>query len=99
MAKFAMLTRVDSDAVQSPDSLKSLESEVVERIRSDCPDVRWIQNLAVLGPCDHLDIFEAPDIDEALKVAAIIRSVGHARTEIWAAKDWAGYKELLAETT
>jgi hypothetical protein len=32
---------------------------------------------------DYLNVFTAPDIEMAMKVAAIIRTFGHARTEIW----------------
>ena len=42
-----------------------------------------------------LDIFEAPDIEAATKVATIIRTFGHARTEIWAATEWDRFTEIV----
>jgi hypothetical protein len=41
-----------------------------------------------------VDIFQAPDIESATKVATIIRTFGHAHTETWAATDWQRFKEI-----
>lgn len=95
MAEFVMLTRLSSIVIQSPKSLEELEKKVMDRIRSQCPKVEWIHNYAVLGPYDYLDVFRAPDGGEAFKVAAIIRSFGHAHTEIWAVTEWSAFKKLI----
>ncbi|MCF8062280.1 MAG: GYD domain-containing protein [Deltaproteobacteria bacterium] len=92
---FVLLTRLSPDAVQSPRSLEELEKKVMTRIREQCPDVEWVQNLAVLGPYDYLDVLRAPDQETAFRVATIIRSFGHAKTEVWGATDWSDYKELV----
>ncbi len=49
----------------------------------------------VLGPADYLDIFTAPDIETATKVATIIRTFGHATTEVWGATEWDKFIELF----
>ena len=95
MADFVMLTRLTHGALTSPSSLENLEREVMERIRAECPDVEWKQSYAILGPYDYLDIFAAPDIDTATKVATIVRTFGHANTEIWAATEWEKFKTLV----
>ena len=51
--------------------------------------------LAVLGPADYLDIFTAPGVETATKVATIIRTFGHATTEVWAATEWEKFEGLL----
>jgi len=89
------MTRISPESVRSPKSLEELEKEVVKRILSECPEVEWLHNFAVLGPYDYLDVFRAPDNDTAFKVATIIRSFGHATTEIWAATEWAKFKEMI----
>jgi len=53
------------------------------------------QQLCLLGPCDYLDIFIANDIDTAARVSALIRTFGHAHTEIWTATEWDRFKELV----
>jgi uncharacterized protein with GYD domain len=96
MATFIMLTRLSHQALQSPQSLWDLSHEVMERIRKHCPGVEWKASYAVLGPADYIDIFTAPDIESATKVAAVVRTFGHATTEIWAATEWQKFKALAS---
>lgn len=95
MPTFVLLTRLSPTAASAPSRLEDLERETVRRIRAECPEVEWINNLAVLGPYDYLDIFEAPDVETAAKVAALVRIHGQAQTEIWSAVEWERYKELV----
>lgn len=97
MATYIMLTRLSHQALQSPRSLESLSHQVMERIRSNCPDVRWHASYVVLGPADYLDIFMAPDNATATKVATIIRTFGHATTEIWPATEWDRFVDLVRD--
>lgn len=95
MPTFIMLTRLNTDAVRSPQALEQLEREVMKRILEQCPDVKWVSSYAVLGPCDYLDIFVASDVETAAKVSTLIRTFGHAQTEIWSATEWDRFKELV----
>lgn len=88
MATFAMLTRLSPEAVTKPGLVTELNQKVESRIKQECPGVKWIANYAVLGPCDYLDIFEAPDTEAATKVALLVRSFGHASTETWVVTPW-----------
>jgi uncharacterized protein with GYD domain len=97
MLTFVMLTRLGPEAARSPQSLEQLERKAMERVRKDCPDVEWISSYAILGPCDYLDIFRAKDIETASKVSTLIRTFGHAQTEIWTATDWDRFKEIVRE--
>ena len=95
MQTFIMLTRLAPTAVQSPKSLEELERTVMRHIRESCAGVEWLGSYAVLGPCDYLDIFRANDMDTASKVSAIVRTYGHAQTEIWAATEWSHFKDVV----
>ena len=95
MAIYVMQTRLSPEALTGPESVVELNKRVEERIKRECPTVKWVANYAVLGPCDYLDIFEAPDADTATKVALIIRSFGHATTETWMAAPWDRFVELV----
>jgi uncharacterized protein with GYD domain len=88
VATYIMLTRLSPEALTRPGSIADLNKKVEDRIRQECPGVKWIGNYAVLGPCDYLDIFEAPDADTATRVALLVRSFGHATTETWIATPW-----------
>lgn len=95
MLTFIMLTRLSPDALTSPATLEELEQRVEEHIRNEYPQVEWLNNFAVLGQCDYLDIFRAPDLDTAMGVATVIRTYGHASTEVWAATEWKKYKGMI----
>lgn len=95
MPTWVMPTRLTPEAVKTPGELRRLEQAVAEHVRRECPGVRWVANYAILGPCDYLDIFEAPDETVAAKVAMITRSCGHGQTETWTAMPWERFKLVL----
>jgi uncharacterized protein with GYD domain len=94
MASFIMLTRVDHMPGKGPQQFEQLEKEVKEQIEQSCPEVEWVCNYAVMGPYDYLDIFTAPDVETAMKLATVVRTHGHATVEVWPATDWARFKDL-----
>ena len=95
MATFTMLSRLSPEAVHSPKALEELERQAMARVREDCPNVEWVSSYAILGPYDYLDVFHAPDVDTACKVSTLIRTFGHAQTEIWSATEWERFKEIV----
>lgn len=95
MPTFVMLTRLNPDAVRLPKALEGLERDAMKRVRQECPSVEWVSSYAILGPCDYLDIFKASDIETAAKVSALIRTFGHAQTEVWTATEWDRFKEIV----
>lgn len=99
MPTYVMLTKLSPEALTRPGSVIDLNRQVEERIRRECPGVKWVANYAVLGRCDYLDIFEAPDTESATKVALLVRSFGHATTETWLATPWDRFTELAKTLT
>lgn len=96
MPTFIMLTRLSHGALKSPRTIEKLSHEIAEHVRQECPQVHWQANYAILGPADYLDIFTAPDNASATKVATIIRTFGHATTEIWPATEWEQFVKMVA---
>jgi uncharacterized protein with GYD domain len=97
MSTFIMLTRLAHGTLTKPEELETLEKQAVERIGSECPKVEWPGSYAMLGPCDYLDVFQAPDIETATRVSTIVRTYGHAQTEVWAATEWQRFKDIIRD--
>lgn len=95
MPTFAMLTRLSPDAIPDPSAIDQLGQKVVDKLNAECPEATWIASYAVLGPCDYLDLFEAPDNETASKVAVIVRSFGHATTETWPVTPWERFRDVV----
>ena len=95
MATYVMLTRLSPDAITDPSAIAELGHQVTEKLNAECPEAKWISSYAVLGPYDYLDLFEAPDNEAAAKAAVVVRSFGHATTEIWPATPWERFLEVI----
>ena len=95
MQTFAMLTRLEPNGLQSPSAVEDLEHRVMEHVRRACPKAEWLGSYAVFGPYDYLDLFRAQDLDDASKISAIVRSYGHAHTELWPLTEWQHYKTVI----
>lgn len=95
MWTFVMLTRLSPDAAKSPKMLEDLERQAMDRVHEECPGVEWVASYAIFGPYDYLDIFRAADVETAAKVSTLVRTFGHAHTELWTATEWTKFKELV----
>jgi len=94
---YVMMTRLSPEALTRPGAVMELNRKVGERVKAECPGVKWLANYALLGPYDYLDIFEAPDADAATKVSLLVRSFGHATTETWVATPWDRFTQLARD--
>ena len=78
--------------MRDPSELRQFAETVSDKIKAECPKVRWKDSYAVMGRFDVVDIVEAESPAEVEKAAMIIRSYGHATTETMHATPW---KEFL----
>ena len=93
MATYVILSKLCARAVDDPAELSQLAETVSQKIKSDCPKVRWKDSYALMGGYDVVDIVEADSPADVEKAAMIIRCSGHATTETMHATPW---KEFLA---
>jgi uncharacterized protein with GYD domain len=92
-----MLTRLSPEAIRSPHAVETLEREAMNAVRAECPQVEWLHSWVVLGPYNYVDVFRAPDVETATKVATLLRIAGHATVEAWAATEWTRFKAMVRE--
>lgn len=96
MQTYVMMTRLDHGKLDVPKTLEHLENEVKDRIKESLGNdgFEWVASYALGGPYDYMDIFRAEDNDAAIKVSTIVRTFGHAQSEVWPATDWGHFKEM-----
>lgn len=99
MPTYVLLTKLSPEALKDYGTPEELNTKITEKIKTHCPQVKWVCNYALLGRYDYLDIFEAPSEEMAAKVATLIRSIGHATTETWSAIPWEKFVSTVGEMT
>lgn len=97
MQSYVLLTRLVREEVQPSFEIKKREKDVVDKVRTYLPQVKWTANYAVTGPWDYLDIFEANSLDEAMQVSALVRYYGGAHTELWPVTAWDHFEKNIED--
>jgi uncharacterized protein with GYD domain len=95
MATYIILSRVSPQAFADPKDFKQLAATVSEKIKSECPGVRWKASYSTLGRFDVIDIVDADDPKLIKKAAMIIRAYGHSTTETLVATPWKKFLKTL----
>lgn len=65
-----------------------LAEQVTEKIKAECPGIRWKESYVTLGPVGAVDIVEAQSREGVERAALIIRAFGHATTQTLPATPW-----------
>lgn len=76
MKTFILLTKLAPDISRQMKDRAKLGRSWLEQVKEKCPEVKFIEHYALLGPFDFLDIYEAPDEETAAKVSIISLSNG-----------------------
>ena len=97
MPTYVLMTKLGPDAFQDPRGRKAVGRDWMDKVKTLCPEVRWIAHYAILGPYDFMDIYEAPDEKTANKVSLISRSEGATIAESWCALPYDEYLPLVEE--
>ncbi|HKB86358.1 MAG TPA: GYD domain-containing protein [Ignavibacteriaceae bacterium] len=76
MKTFILLTKLAPEISKQMKDRARLGRNWLEQVKEKCPEVKFIEHYALLGPFDFLDIYEAPDEETAAKVSMISLSNG-----------------------
>jgi uncharacterized protein with GYD domain len=93
MATFVLLTKLSATSLGSPRNREHMGRKWFVAVKKKCPEVKWIDHYALLGPFDFMDIYEAPDEHVAAKVSMITMAKGAVKAETWSALQ---YKDFLS---
>lgn len=91
MATFVMLSRIVPGSVKSSGEFKETASKVRQMIESEVPEAKWLSSYALMGAFDVLDIFEAPSMQHAATISAIVRFHAKSETQTLLAEDWKAF--------
>jgi len=97
MPMFVLMTKLAPADLHDMRGRKATGKEWFKKVKTVCPDVKWIAHYALLGPYDFMDIYEAPDIETAHRVSLVSRSEGALTAESWQAITYDEHLKLLAE--
>ena len=69
MATYILLTKLSSESLGDLRKRETIGRKWLKSVKEKCPEVKWVDHYALLGPFDFMDIFEAPDEEVAAKVS------------------------------
>ena len=95
MATFVLLTKLSSQSLKDLHKREQVGRKWLVEVKARCPEVKWVDHYALLGPFDFMDIYEAPSADVAAQVSMITMSKGAVKAETWSALP---YKRFVAMT-
>jgi uncharacterized protein with GYD domain len=98
MPVYMLATRLSPDATKR--KFEHYEEEGhswLDLVKRKCPEVKFLDHYAILGPWDFIDIFEAPNEEVAAKVSMITQSCGASRAESWTAIPYRRLADIMKE--
>ncbi len=95
MKTFILLTKLSPEISRQMKDRAKLGRNWLEQVKEKCPEVKFIEHYALLGPFDFLDIYEAPDEETAAKVSMISLSNGAFEAQSLIAIPYKKFLELV----
>lgn len=95
MSIYIILSRFSPEAFEDPQEFLKLAEGVSQKIKNECPGVKWRESYATLGRYDVIDIVEADDPKHVQKATMIIRGFGHSVTETMLGTPWKTFLKTL----
>ncbi|UCG92746.1 MAG: GYD domain-containing protein [candidate division WOR-3 bacterium] len=95
MATYILVTKLSPELTRDVKKRAEIGRTWMQRVKKDCPEVKFLAHYALLGPYDFLDIYEAPNEESAAKVSMISLSGGATAAESWTAIPYKKFVNLI----
>jgi uncharacterized protein with GYD domain len=97
MKTFILLTKLAPEISRQMKNRGKLGRSWLDQVKEKCPQVKFIEHYALLGPYDFIDIYEAPDEETAAKVSMISLSNGAFEAQSLIAIPYKKFLKLVKE--
>jgi uncharacterized protein with GYD domain len=97
MPTYILVSKLSPELMKNIDRREQIGQQWREKVKSNCPGVKFLHHYALLGKYDFLDIFEAGSEEEAAKVSLISMSGGALQAESWTAIPYHRFLEIVRE--
>lgn len=97
MATYILATKLSPELTKDVKRRAEIGRKWLEKVKKNCPEVKFLAHYALLGPYDFIDIYEAPDEQSAAKVSMISLSGGAVAAESWTAIPYKNFLELIED--
>lgn len=94
MQTYILMTKLAPEISKQVRERSQLGRTWLDQVKEKCPEVKFLQHYALLGPYDFLDIYEAPDAETAAKVSLISQANGALQAQSWTAIPYRRFVEL-----
>jgi uncharacterized protein with GYD domain len=97
MPLFVLMTKLSPEGLHDATGRRATGKDWLQKVKTRCPDVKFLAHYAILGPYDFMDIYEAPDVETAHRVSLLSRSEGAVTAESWQALPYEEHLKLLED--
>jgi len=97
MPTYILVTKLGPDQMRDINRRYEIGHIWKEKVKENCPGVKFVAHYALLGKYDFLDIFEAENEEEAAKVSLISTSNGATQAESWTAIPYPRFLEITKQ--
>jgi len=97
MATYILMTKLSPHVTKDMKHRETIGKAWKANVKAKCPQVKFVSHYALLGPYDFMDIYEAPDVETAAKVAMITLSQGALKAETWGAIPYNRFLKLVKD--
>jgi uncharacterized protein with GYD domain len=97
MPTYILMTKLSPELAKDVKQRAAHGRAWMERVKKDCPDVKFLSHYFLLGPYDFIDIYEAPNEEIATKVSMISMAEGAVAAESWTAIPYKRFLELVKD--